>query len=211
MNPPYGRSSGVNKFGKIGKDSSNNLINSEMKKCNYGTASSQLYTQFLYRVWDWNIRYNANISIAAFTKTLFLTGSSYKKFRVKFFNTFEYKNGYVMNSAHFDGTSSWDLSFTIWKPGKTKITEFPVDILDLNVEDIPSVMGVKSYYNTDKVESLSDWFKEDITVLLDLLNTKKIKTQVETIPFTDLKSIRANHKKLTTGGVKGRISIIHNQ
>ncbi|MCZ8091248.1 zinc-binding dehydrogenase [Flavobacterium sp.] len=55
------------------------------------------------------------------------------------------------------------------------------------------------------------WFKEDITVLLDLLNTKKIKTQVETIPFTDLKSIRANHKKLTTGGVKGRISIIHNQ
>lgn len=55
------------------------------------------------------------------------------------------------------------------------------------------------------------WFKEDITVLLDLLNTKKIKTKVETIPFTDLKSIRANHKKLTTGGVKGRISIIHNQ
>ncbi|MFN5772726.1 MAG: hypothetical protein ACK447_06540 [Flavobacterium sp.] len=55
------------------------------------------------------------------------------------------------------------------------------------------------------------WFKEDINVMLDLLNTNKIKTQVETIPFTDLKSIRANHKKLTMGGVKGRISIIHNQ
>ncbi len=54
-----------------------------------------------------------------------------------------------------------------------------------------------------------NWFKEDISILLDLLNTKKITTQVETVSFNDLNTIRAVHKKLTEGGVKGRLSLIH--
>lgn len=68
------------------------------------------------------------------------------------------------------------------------------------------------FYDIKRIKAAQpNWFKEDISVLFDLLNTKKIDTQVATIPFSDIKAIRAVHKQLTEGGVKGRVSIIHNK
>ncbi len=53
------------------------------------------------------------------------------------------------------------------------------------------------------------WFQEDIQILLDLLRANKITTQTEIVHFSDLHAIRQAHKRLTEGGVRGRISLVH--
>jgi hypothetical protein len=153
MNPPYGRSSGVNKFGNIEAKAADTAIGSEMKLSKLGMASSQLYTQFLYRCLKMG---KNNINISTFIKPLYLSGESYKKFRDLYLNEFEYISSMLFQASHFNDVSTqWGIEFSIWKPGKTTDrTNFNHTVKDL-IEGKIGVISEKNVYNTDNGRPLN--------------------------------------------------------
>jgi hypothetical protein len=136
MNSPYqdGSELSTNNGESNIKGNINTTINKIMKKNGIGKCSKQLYAQFLYRVLLLN-KLN-NISIACFAPPLYLTGESYKEFRNKFFEKFEFKDGFMLNSSNFSDTSdNWPISFSIWKNGKQGDNFFKFDVFDKNNEE----------------------------------------------------------------------------
>ena len=163
MNPPYGTA------GILGKTTSNagiadTIMNEMMKSEGIGAASQQLYAQFIYRIMKIKEQFDlTNVYICMFTPTLYLSGGSFKKFRSKFLNEFEYVRGCTFQASHFsDVASNWGIGFTIWKVGETSdknnFQHELVDHRDLDVE----VIGHKDIYNVDGIVSASDWAKESI-------------------------------------------------
>ena len=65
-----------------------------------------------------------NCHIALFSPSLFLSGSSYKKFRSIFLNEFEYKNAFLICASEFaDCANNWGINFTFWNHGITNDKE----------------------------------------------------------------------------------------
>ena len=164
INPPYATGcSGVGKSKDKGTTSSS-LTNKEMNENNIGGCSENLYAQFLYRIMMIKKQYNlTNIYIGLFSPTLFLTGSSWKKFRKYFLNEFAFDNAVQFKASHFaDVADNWGISFSIWKSGETIDKEnFNYNLID-NVEGEIKVVGNKIVYNTDNEINASDWAKESI-------------------------------------------------
>jgi hypothetical protein len=158
MNPPYGRSNGDGKLGTIKKGSTINNLSLLMKNDKIGGASSQLYTQFLYKILKIKEKYNTKINISIFAKSLYLSGNTFKLFRNIFLNNFEYINGMLFKASYFDSVSDkWGIDFSIWKYGKTidKINFNHVikDVDDTGIIDIQ----IKNIYNLDKLKSINNW------------------------------------------------------
>ena len=176
MNPPYGTANNKGANGTSKACIAKTIMNERMKNDGMGASSQQLYAQFIYRIMMLKEQYGlTNVYICMFTPTLYLSGGSFKKFRNKFLNEFEYMRGCTFQASHFsDVASNWGIGFTIWKVGETSDkNNFPhelVDYRDLDVE----VIGHKDIYNVDGMLSASDWAKESI---------KKLKTH-QHVPMT---------------------------
>ena len=135
----------------------------------FGACSENLYAQFLYRIMQLQQKYNlTNCYIGLYSPTLFLTGTSWKKFRKKFLNAFSFINRCQFCANQFsDVADSWAISFSIWKNGITADKEnFYYDLVD-DIDGEVQVIGTKNVYNIDFHTSSSDWVKESV---------KKIKT-----------------------------------
>jgi hypothetical protein len=170
INPPYGTSSDLTNIGscitKHKKDIANNKLNYIMLKDGYGKSSSQLYTQFLYKITKLQ-EINKNIKISLFSPPLFMSGGSYKSFRSFFLKKFSFQTGFLMNSNEFDGTSNWGLSFTIWESGEN---EKPFSLILKTTDEIGiKDMANKDIYNLDSSKSLSYWIREEIKNRKDLV------------------------------------------
>lgn len=167
MNPPYGtaNNNGANGTSKAGI--AKTIMNERMKNDGMGASSQQLYAQFIYRIMMLKEQYGlSNVYICMFTPTLYLSGGSFKKFRNKFLNEFEYMRGCTFQASHFsDVASNWGIGFTIWKVGETSdknnFQHELVDYRDLDVE----VIGHKDIYNVDGMVSASDWAKMPVNKL----------------------------------------------
>jgi len=157
FNPPFGKSSGnFSGHVKAKKDLGVSRINEEMIRNNLGKPSGQLYAQFLYRIIQLQ-KVNKNICLAFFSPTLFLTGSSYKKFREEFLKHFCFQSGFIFNAGHFSGVSeSWSIMFSVWAPGKNT-NKFIVDIKDYDENGIIRSFGKKELYNTDGLLPANKW------------------------------------------------------
>lgn len=152
MNPPYGRSSGINKFGQINSGSASSNVAKEMRSINLGASASQLYTQFLYRC---GVLGNS-LSIAVFAKPLFMSGTSFAKFRDHFQSKFSYCAGMLFKASHFSNVSTeWGINFTLWTPGTTEISDFIHSVKDISKDGKIIEIGNKNIYNTD--DTLSKW------------------------------------------------------
>jgi hypothetical protein len=134
------------------------MMNSE----NYGQSSSQLYTQFLYRLSKYT-----NVRICLFSPPLFLSGPSYKEFRKKFFTKTGFKGGYLMNAGEFDGTSDWGLSFTMWDLPNDIVSDFELNVKKSDEFGNIQYLFDKSIYNLDNLCEASKWVRNE---------TNKIKT-----------------------------------
>ena len=109
MNPPYGKAIGG--FGTgASKGTGMTLINQEMSHNKMGMASSNLYSQFLYRLIKGNM---GSVNICMFSPPLFLSGPSSKKLRDVIFEKLKFEKGFLMDSSNFADVKSWGLSFSI--------------------------------------------------------------------------------------------------
>ena len=112
MNPPYGT---VNDFQNIKQDggkSKNSIEDTVVKKQmndeKLGLCVKNLYSQFIYK-----LSKMGKINIGVFSPPLMYSGIDFKIFREKVLNKYEFKGGFIMDSAHFADVSSWGLTFSV--------------------------------------------------------------------------------------------------
>ena len=160
-NPPYATAGIRNEKSKEGV--AKTKVNSQMLKDNIGACSQNLYAQFLYRIIQIKKMYNlTNCHIALFSPSLFLSGSSYKKFRSIFLNEFEYKNAFLMCASEFaDCANNWGINFTFWNNGITNDKEnFKMNVVTKGENGEIEIIQNKVIYNIDSTKSASEWAKE---------------------------------------------------
>ena len=155
INPPYATSNVAGNKGLEKTGTSQTKINKEMKSEDvWGKSTQQLYAQFLYRI------NKMKLDICLFSKPNFMTGSSFKKFRKEFFKNYEFKNGFVMDSAQFADVESWPLTFTIFSNTKNPENIFKLDII--NYKDYQMIeSGSKIFYNNDYRGDIQKWLKSN--------------------------------------------------
>jgi hypothetical protein len=163
MNPPYARSASNGERNKVDKGISNTICGDEMKKEKWGSCSANIYAQFFYRTFKYQ-QVNKNIKIGIFCKPNYLSSPSYKEFRKKFFGVFCYKKGFLFQASHFsDVSTQWGINFAIFNNEKSvevskfehTLIDFPEDTYELEIK------GLKTIYNIDKGETLSNWVVND--------------------------------------------------
>lgn len=160
MNPPYARANGKGKVGTVEKNSTETKVSSSMKSQDWGSASSQLYSQFLYCLWNYST--NQNVHIMIFSKSVYKTGETFKKFRNNFYKKFQYVKGFLFNANHFSDTvDSWGVDFSIWSSGQENRSSLSSDILDFTFDEF-KLIGIKNLYNMDNSNKLSDWVKNGL-------------------------------------------------
>jgi hypothetical protein len=134
INPPYATARTDKNEGDSKTGVAKTKINDTMLKLNFGEATKNLYTQFIYKILEYNK--NKNIKLALFSPNLFLTSNSFKNFNVYLKNNININGGFLMNAKYFDGTSMWPISFTLFSnenktSNKFKMYEYDEKIFEL--------------------------------------------------------------------------------
>ena len=165
INPPYAtstdmsREEGTQKTG-AGKTS----INEVMKQEKWGSASQQLYAQFLYKIFKLKEKYELdNIEIALYSPTLFLTGGSFDKFREKFFAGFQVRDGFAFQASEFaDVKGAWGIAFThITDQEGFEQNQFVLKRTNAETFEIEE-FAQKEFYNLDDAYPASRWVREEV-------------------------------------------------
>lgn len=168
INPPYATAGIKGENSK--KGCANTKINAQMKNDKIGACCQNLYAQFLYRILMIKREFNlTNCYIALFSPTLFLTGSSWSKFRNVYLNEFTFDSGVQFKASHFaDCSDSWGISFSIWHNGETfEKNNFNYTLIDNENGEIVEY-GEKVVYNIDNKISASEWIKCTEKATLDI-------------------------------------------
>lgn len=159
INPPYIKST-PNK-GNDNTGISDTIIGKEMNSRKLGIASSQLSTQFVYKILKLQEK-NKNIKIGIFNKPNYMTSDGFKVLREYFLTNFGFIKGFLFNASHFSDTaSSWGISFSIWDSNfdgnKNQFIHKIVDSDDsFNIVEI----GEKILYNCDSIKKANIIFKD---------------------------------------------------
>lgn len=168
INPPYATAGIKGENSK--KGCANTKINAQMKNDKIGACCQNLYAQFLYRILMIKREFNlTNCYIALFSPTLFLTGSSWSKFRNAYLNEFTFDSGVQFKASHFaDCSDSWGISFSLWHNGETfEKNNFNYTLIDNENGEIVEY-GEKVVYNIDNKISASEWIKCTEKATLDI-------------------------------------------
>lgn len=164
INPPYARSAANGKNNTISKGTANTVVGEEMRATKkWGSSTSQLYAQFLYRIWKYQQK-NKNIHIGIFCKPNYLTGGSFDKFRSEFFNNFGFEKGFLFQASHFSSVSTqWGINFAIFSNKVNNMKrEFKHDLIDVNEDSFElEIKGIKNIYNIDIKNSLTRWMPKN--------------------------------------------------
>jgi hypothetical protein len=152
INPPYAEAaSAVNADSKQGV-AKNNVSASMME--NYGSATRELFTQFLARI----AQELPTATVAMFSKIKYVNAQFFEKFRQQWNGQF--LDGFIVHSKAFDGLKGdFPIGFLIWKTNqqskKTPITHIEVEVLDKKARPV----GNKSFYNMPIAYYLNFWIK----------------------------------------------------
>lgn len=129
-NPPYGQATdqGFSSKDKIAETK----IGAEMRAQGFGLASSELYTQFIYRVQKLSRSFNLSNVFFFFFNKGFLASPAFGKFTDQLLEQFRFNGGFMLNAGEFQGTSStWGIifsNFELKKQPSPRQTEFEFSI-----------------------------------------------------------------------------------
>jgi hypothetical protein len=131
INPPFATAQEAGMKGKSKEGVSDTKIRQRMHAENFGEASRELYTQFLYRV-KYEFK-NCKANLGLFSKIKYLNANNDQKFRDSFFHC-TFMQGFVFSSVNFHGTSRtspFPISFILWDINKEKSLEKQNIVLDV--------------------------------------------------------------------------------
>ena len=159
-NPPYGQASEQGSSSKAGI--AENKIAKEMRKKDFGHASLELYTQFIYRVQKIARDFNLSNVFFFFNKG-FLASPAFEKFTDEMLDQFRFNDGFMINAGEFQGTSSnWGIIFSDFEQKKAsspRQNDFKFAILqssDLGVEKVSE----HTLSRVSNNKSISSWLGE---------------------------------------------------
>lgn len=195
INPPY------KKAGSITSGNSSTKIALEKTKLSsiYGINSSQLYSQFLFRICLIRDLFKCNASLGLFCPSAIYSVDEHRTILNKLYvNNIVFKHGFLFDSKYFDGTgNSWGVAFSIFSTGDTKIDyRFNLDIVELgDKHNIVSKNGIKCVYTIDKDKQCANWVKSKISGLEKL---------TESVPYiSDALGNEDRKLKYTKGNYSG--------
>ncbi len=153
INPPYAESGDSKQRMGTGKNKANvasETIIYKIHSDNYGTATRELFTQFLIRI-------NSEITnsiVAHFSTLKFVQSQNFAKFRNYFKAT--YKSGFLVPANTFDNVKGqFPIGFYIWNlKEKKNIESFKIDVYNLN-----GYIGEKLIHTHIKGTFLIDWLR----------------------------------------------------
>ncbi|MFH1973724.1 MAG: hypothetical protein ABIK13_03950 [Patescibacteria group bacterium] len=163
-NPPYGQATEQGEKSKAGV--AQTRIGGIMRDKDFGLASAELYTQFIYRVqkltWDFQL---TNIFFFFFNKG-FLVSPAFEKFTDQMLKQFRFNGGFMLNAGEFEGTSSaWGIIFSdfqvITKP-VSRQTEFVFGIEKMNPNSRTGIEKISEHTlrRVAKGNTITDWLDE---------------------------------------------------
>jgi hypothetical protein len=156
-NPPYATSANMGKTSKSGV--SDTRVKKLMLKDGLGNACDQLFNQFLYQNNALYLETNKKVHIGYFMIPIYFTGEKTKELREFMGKNYKFRKGFLFNAKEFAGVKSWPLIFAIFECGTSEDSNtFDFDILEREGVDVVK-KGVKTFYNTDNLESSKDWIK----------------------------------------------------
>jgi len=158
VNPPYAASGSIGMdLNERNKGVADTSVLSAMYK--YGQSRQQLYAQFFYKMAE------LGGTVAAFTKPLFLTGGSYKKFREFWFGRYRMQAGMLFQASEFaDVSGQWGIMFSVWQDGQDDRTEWTI-FLNRSSDDLEcpvEAFGEKVLYNLDGKTPCSKWVRTEV-------------------------------------------------
>lgn len=116
MNPPYKTAGNNKRDSKSAKGVANHKTRDNMIKDKW-SGYGQLYAQFIYRSLMLKREYDCEVSLAIFAPPLYLSSSSFSKFREKMFSQVEYDSGFMFRASEFSGTANnWSIVFSVFTP-----------------------------------------------------------------------------------------------
>jgi len=163
MNPPYATQGVMGSKGKSKAGVAKTKVRDEMQAKKLGKANSQLYTQFMFKCNEIAKAYGfKEVTVAVFSKPMFMCSGSFIKFRSYWYNAYEYKSGFMFRANEFDGVKgSWGVSFTIWNEGSTVLNQDLPIMLKEREDDTIKDLRIKMLYTSEGREA-SKWVREPV-------------------------------------------------
>ena len=195
INPPY---VGVGVFGANNMEfrdgATDCLIKDLMNKDKCGTASSQAYIQFMYRILRMKQIYsNKRIYVALVSPSTFMCTGGFQSFREFWLKEFKFMSGKLFCANTFNGLNNrWGITTTVWGPvedlGANTDEEkhnFKFDIMKQSEDGSKMVkIGSKTLYNIDGLARGNDLAKES-----------NLKSELEVAPITCSSGAVVKNKK----------------
>lgn len=156
INPPYACNGAI--MGE-GKGNSNTLTKSLMKQLDLD-GSKEIFNQFLFRILKIKTDYRlTNECICLICNPSFISKASYSKFRSLLLSEFNFVDGIYFQASHFANvSSSWGITFNIWKSGESiDKNNFIHKLVDVSENGEICKFGEKNIYNIDGLSSINDW------------------------------------------------------
>ena len=156
INPPFATANtSNNKLGKRSKDAvSMTSIREWMNDENYGEASRELFTQFLFRISKEFEGKDAHLCL--FSKLKYLNSNNDQKIRDGFFQ-YQYNRGFIFPIKCFYGSKgNFPVGFLVWDLSKKKHLKeqnITIDVFNPNVEKI----GTKVLPSVERAAMLNKW------------------------------------------------------
>ena len=156
INPPFAtaNSTGGN-TGKTSKDTvSKTTIREWMGQEDYGEASRELFTQFLFRISKEFAGRDAHLCM--FSKLKYLNSNNDQKIRDGFFQ-YEYRRGFIFPIKCFYGSKgNFPVGFLVWNLGVKKHLSEQVLRLDVFNRDVEKI-GTKVVPSVERTSMLNKW------------------------------------------------------
>lgn len=160
-NPPYGQAADQGATSKEGI--AETKIGAEMRAQGFGLASSELYTQFIYRVQKLSQSFNLSNVFFFFFNKGFLASPAFGKFTDRLLERFEFNGGFMINAGEFQGTAStWGIVFSHFALKKTPSPlqqEFTFSVERSTGQGI-EVIDRHTLTRVKKGDTLKDWLSE---------------------------------------------------
>ena len=156
INPPFATANTVGgETGKKSKDTvSKTSIREWMNDENYGEASRELFTQFLFRISKEFKGKDAHLCL--FSKLKYLNSNNDQKIRDGFFQ-YQYERGFIFPIKCFYGSKGdFPVGFLVWDLSKTKHLKeqnITIDVFNQYVEKI----GTKVLPSVERTAMLNKW------------------------------------------------------
>lgn len=174
LNPPYSASPTIRDEHK--KGIADTQIGALMKDASMNKASSNLTTQFLWKIKQLVDKYNLNVTVGMFTQISFAMNPTYASFYKEWLNTFHFVNGFCFHCSEFEGTTGeWPVVFSVWSSSGENN---PVDV---DVYENRQLVGKKAFFTPS--EPLSKW-------------VKRPKNVIEFVPFTSAITVASPDKTI---------------